>query len=178
MIEMEIKAYLNDETLTSFLKLVPKFISSSTQSDVYYNAPNRDFKKTDEALRIRVSNGHAEVTYKGPKIDAETKARKEINVKIDDYQKFNTILQILNFKRIKSVDKIRRQYECEGLSVMIDEVRDLGRFLEVEVLVESNFEAAKERIFSLLKRIGLDKEKLTRESYLELLLKEQTQIHG
>ena len=177
MIEMEIKAYLNDETLTNFLELAPKFLSSSTQSDVYYNAPNRDFKKTDEALRIRVSNGHAEVTYKGPKIDAETKAREEINVKIDDYQKFNTILQILNFKRIKSVDKIRQQYAWEGLSVMVDEVKDLGRFLEVEVLVESNFEAAKERVFSLLNKIGLDKEKLTRESYLELLLKEQTQIH-
>ena len=178
MIEMEIKAYLNDETLNSFLELAPKFISSTTQSDVYYNAPNRDFKTTDEALRIRVSNGHAEVTYKGPKIDAETKARMEINVKIDDYQKFSNILQILNFKRIKSVDKIRREYECEGLNVMIDEVKDLGKFLEVEVLVESNFEAAKERVFSLLNRIGLGKEKLTRESYLELLLKEQTQTHG
>jgi len=178
MIEMEIKAYLNDETLNSFLELAPKFISSTTQSDVYYNAPNRDFKTTDEALRIRVSNGHAEVTYKGPKIDAETKARMEINVKIDDYQKFSNILQILNFKRIKSVDKIRREYECEGLNVMIDEVKDLGKFLEVEVLVESNFETAKERVFSLLNRIGFDKEKLTRESYLELLLKEQTQTHG
>jgi len=170
MIEVEIKAYLNDESLNSFYKLAPTLISSLTQSDVYYDAPNRDFKKTDEALRVRVSNGHAEVTYKGPKIDTETKARKEINVKVD-YQKFKNILEVLNFKRIKSVDKIRRQYECEGLSVMIDEVRDLGRFLEVEVLVEDNIEAAKERIFSLLKRIGLDKEKLTRESYLELLLK-------
>ena len=174
MIEMEIKAYLSDESLNGFYKLAPKLISSSTQSDVYYNAPNRDFKKTDEALRIRVSNGHAEVTYKGPKIDTETKARKEINVKIDDYQKFNNILEVLNFKRIKSVDKIRQQYECEGLNVMIDEVIDLGRFLEVEVLVEGNVEAAKERIFSLLKRIGLNKEKLTRESYLELLLKTNT----
>ena len=145
---------------------------------MYYNEPNRDFKKTDEALRIRVSNGHAEVTYKGPKIDTETKAREEINVKIDDYQKFNNILEVLNFKRIKSVDKIQRHYECEGLSVMIDEVRDLGRFLEVEVLVEGNIEAAKERIFSLLKRIGLDKEKLTRESYLELLLKNEREYIG
>ena len=174
MIEMEIKAYLNDESLNSFYKLAPKLISSSTQSDVYYNAPNRDLKKTDEALRIRVSNGHAEVTYKGPKIDTETKARKEINVKIDDYQKFNNILEVLNFKRIKSVDKIRQQYECEGLNVMIDEVIDLGRFLEVEVLIDGDIEAAKERIFSLLKRIGLGKEKLTRESYLELLLKTNT----
>ncbi len=174
MIEMEIKAYLSDESLNGFYKLAPKLISSSTQSDVYYNAPNRDLKKTDEALRIRVSNGHAEVTYKGPKIDTETKARKEINVKIDDYQKFNNILEVLNFKRIKSVDKIRQQYECEGLNVMIDEVIDLGRFLEVEVLIDGDIEAAKERIFSLLKRIGLGKEKLTRESYLELLLKTNT----
>jgi adenylate cyclase class 2 len=173
MIEMEIKAYLNDEALRNFLELAPKFISLSTQSDVYYNAPNRDFKKTDEALRIRVSNGHVEVTYKGPKMDTETKAREEINVKIDDHQKFDNILRILGFKSIRSVDKVRRKYEFEGVNVMIDEVKDLGRFLEVEVLVEGNFEAAKQHVFSILKKTGLDKEKLTRESYLELLLKER-----
>jgi adenylate cyclase class 2 len=172
MIEMEVKAYLNDEALRNFLELAPTFISLSTQADVYYNAPNRDFKKTDEALRIRVSNGHAEVTYKGPKIDTETKARKEISVKIDDSQKFDNILQTLSFTSIRSVDKVRRKYEFEGVNIMIDEVKDLGRFLEVEVLAEDNFEADKKHVFSILKRIGLDKEKLTRESYLELLLKE------
>jgi predicted adenylyl cyclase CyaB len=56
---------------------------------------------------------------------------------------------------------------------MIDEVKDLGRFLEVEVLVDGDFEAAKKHVFSILKRTGLDKEKLTRESYLELLLNER-----
>lgn len=172
MIEMEIKAYLTDEALQNFLALTPKFISLSVQSDVYYNAPNRDFKKTDEALRIRVSNGHAEVTYKGPKLDTETKAREEINVKIDDYQKFDNILRILNFRSIRSVDKVRRQYEFEGVNIMVDEVKDLGRFLEVEVLVEDNFDAAKQHVFSILKRAGVEKGELTRESYLELLLRE------
>lgn len=171
MIEMEIKAYLTDEALQNFLELPPKFISLSVQSDVYYSAPNRDFKTTDEALRIRVSNGQAEVTYKGPKMDTETKAREEINVKIDDYQKFDNILRILSFKSIRSVDKVRRKYEFEGVNIMIDEVKDLGRFLEVEVLVEDNFDAAKQHVFSILKRTGVEKEKLTRESYLELLLK-------
>ncbi len=171
MIEMEIKAFLTDEALQKFLELAPKFISLSVQSDIYYNAPHRDFEKTDEALRIRVSNGLAEVTYKGPKIDSETKAREEINVKIDDYQKFDNILRSLSFISIRSIDKVRRQYEFEGANITVDEVEDLGRFLEVEVLVEDNFDAAKQHVFSILKRAGVEKEKLTRESYLELLLR-------
>ena len=40
------------------------------EADRYFNAPDRDFAKTDEAVRIR-QIGHANfVTYKGPKTDA------------------------------------------------------------------------------------------------------------
>src|SRR5437762_1835747 len=57
--------------------------------DQYFNAPDRDFAQTDEALRMRrvalaascqwhtLSNF---VTYKGPKTDTQTKTRTEIEV--------------------------------------------------------------------------------------------------
>src|SRR5690242_8827045 len=48
--------------------------------DHYFNAPDRDFARTDEALRLRRIDAANFVTYKGPKQDAQTKTRTEIEV--------------------------------------------------------------------------------------------------
>src|SRR6478736_612664 len=50
------------------------------ESDHYFNAPDRDFARTDEALRLRRIGPANFVTYKGPKRDAQTKTRAEIEV--------------------------------------------------------------------------------------------------
>src|SRR5262245_2449607 len=50
------------------------------EADHYFNAPDRDFARTDEALRIRRIGSANCVTYKGPKRDLQTKTRTEIEV--------------------------------------------------------------------------------------------------
>lgn len=50
------------------------------QVDCYFAHPARDFAETDEALRIRRSGSDCFLTYKGPKIDATTKTRQEIEI--------------------------------------------------------------------------------------------------
>ena len=42
--------------------------------------PCRDFAQTDEALRIRTVGDTSFVTYKGPKLDATTKTRRELEL--------------------------------------------------------------------------------------------------
>ena len=54
------------------------------EADHYFNAPDRDFARTDEALRIRRIGDHNRITYKGPKRDAVTKTRTEIELPIGD----------------------------------------------------------------------------------------------
>lgn len=53
--------------------------------DLYFQHPCRDFAKTDEGFRVRCQDyegGESQcfLTYKGPKIDPETKTRKEIDI--------------------------------------------------------------------------------------------------
>ena len=50
------------------------------EADHYFNAPDRDFARTDEALRLRCIGPANFVTYKGPKRDRQTKTRTEIEV--------------------------------------------------------------------------------------------------
>ena len=48
--------------------------------DLYFAHPAVDFAKTDEALRLRRKGEANFLTYKGPKIDATTKTRLEIEL--------------------------------------------------------------------------------------------------
>lgn len=102
-----------------------------SQIDIYYSHPCKDFKKTDEALRVRIENGNKEVTYKGPRIaKGEVKVREEINVAVEG--EIEEIFEKLGFKRIAKIEKEREEYELKGFKISLDRVRKLGEFVEIE----------------------------------------------
>ena len=53
-------------------------------TDHYFNAPDRDFAQTDEAFRLRRIGTGELLTYKGPKRDADTKTRTEVELRLAD----------------------------------------------------------------------------------------------
>ena len=87
--------------------------SAIEQSDQYYAHPCRNFAKSDEALRIRVVGEKSFVTYKGPKLDATTKTRREIELPISPGKpaaaQFAELLVALGFRPVAAVRKLRRK---------------------------------------------------------------------
>src|SRR5712692_1927574 len=83
-----------------------------SEADHYFNAPDRDFARTDEALRIRRVGTANLVTYKGPKRDLHTKTRTEIEVPLSDgYEtadEFARLLVHLGYRPVAVVRKDRR----------------------------------------------------------------------
>ena len=55
-------------------------LPAQEEVDLYFAHPSRDFVQTDEALRLRRKGDANCITYKGPKIDATTKTRREIEL--------------------------------------------------------------------------------------------------
>ena len=86
MVEVEIKySAPSDGKFESKLQsLHAIFVHELHESDQYFNAPDRDFRQTDEALRIRQVGEAVKLTYKGPKRDLHTKTRTEIEVPLAD----------------------------------------------------------------------------------------------
>src|SRR5512133_1862832 len=108
------------------------------EHDVYYNAPHRDFGVTDEAVRVRYTDDHAVVTYKGPKIKKfGLKAREELNFAVENGTTFETMLDRLGFTRTLEVNKWRENYKLRQASICLDTVDELGTFAEIEVMVEN-----------------------------------------
>ncbi|MHA1885523.1 MAG: class IV adenylate cyclase [Promethearchaeota archaeon] len=163
---------------------------SLIHEDTYYNMPKglRDFKQTDEALRLRKSikfnkkNPRKEqeieyyLTYKGKKLDKSTKTRKELDIRIDDFDKAKEFLNSLGFQEVLTVQKDRDLYKFEfknyEIEALIDYLPNLKQFfLEVEVLSSTEEEIRESRniLFEFLSLFGIYKDDSIKKSYLELI---------
>jgi adenylate cyclase class 2 len=148
------------------------------EADAYYNAPDRDFARTDEALRLRRVGARTLVTYKGPKLDAQTKTRVELEAALADGQdtgaQFAGILEHLGYRPVTVVKKRRKKYwlHADGfeIEVSLDDVDQVGTYAELEIKADrEHLEQARDLVRQLAADLGLrDSE---RRSYLELLLK-------
>ncbi len=86
MLEVELKVRVSSLEPVRKLLLEKGAVCSGRihEHDIYYNAPHRDFGQTDEAVRVRYTNNHAVVTYKGAKIKKfGLKAREELNTAVE-----------------------------------------------------------------------------------------------
>ncbi len=145
--------------------------------DCYYRHPSRDFSATDEALRLRrVGHSHF-ITYKGPKIDATTKTRREIDLPLADLppgsEGWDSLLEALGFSSVAEVVKRRRKafvdWKGRRVEVSLDQVEDVGTFVELELVTDAEqVPAARECLATLAAALALSGNE--RRSYLELLL--------
>lgn len=181
MLEVELKASLEGLCGEAVLRQAEQlgFVPGEQvrEADVYYNGTERDFRRTDEALRLRrvweLPEGSCEslMTYKGPKIDRLSNTRTEFETAVADGEITGKILEALGYQAVFTVDKIRRTYRLDDVTLCMDEVTGLGSFLELETLTPSEDlrEAQVGRLLELLEQLGVSSERLTRLSYLEML---------
>jgi len=172
--EVEIKAHLDDPDLieTRLIQLGAIFQKTIHQSDIYFQHPIRNFAQTDEAIRIRISDNRAYLTYKGPKIDSASKTREELELEIQEPDKLLAILEKIGFYSVARVIKSRKFYILEDIKISLDKIESLKSFIELELEVtnEAIIPNARNRLVSLINQLEISSEKLERRSYLELLL--------
>ena len=165
MLELEMKAKIDPYTRGRINQILRRaeFIEEKIEEDIYFSSPIKDFKETDEALRVRYSNNKVILTYKGPKLDKVSKSREEYEAFVSG--EIEQILQKLGYKEVLKVKKKRKVYRYKEYIISIDEVEDLGEYLEVELKSDNLRDV--EKIEGLFNLLFLDSE---RRSYLELLL--------
>ena len=176
MIEVEVKAKIRsfDEMRKRLDEINAVKVKTEHQEDRYFNSPVRDFAQTDEALRIRETKSDDKhnlfITYKGPKIDAKSKTRKEVEMEIEDADKASKIFENLGFKEVRTVVKDREYYQYENYEISLDNVHGLEPYMEIEISLEDNsdYSKAQESIFGLFEKLGIT-DGFERTSYLELL---------
>ena len=172
MLEVEIKARVPDlESIRERLLLLShQGVSERVhERDIYYKSPHRDFRETDEALRLRYAGGSCTLTYKGKKKrEFRLKAREELNCVVESGEMMELILSRLGFSPAAEVEKWREYYSYRGATVSLDEVKGLGSFVEIEAPGSPGHEHPEEFVRKIAQELGVEGEPILL-SYLELL---------
>jgi adenylate cyclase class 2 len=180
--EVELKYRVTDQAalLEKFNQQGCRWDEPVRQRDLYWSHPARDFRQTDEALRLRQSGEETYITYKGPRLDKTTKTRREIELPIapgpQGWEAYCELLTLLGFREVLEVDKTRLpgMLPWEGVEVHIalDTVEQLGEFVELELIATADaLDATKLHLHSLAQTLELAQPEM--RGYLHLLLAQQ-----
>jgi adenylate cyclase class 2 len=177
-LEAECKFRVDDlsQTKAKLLALGATFMRTEEHCDTYLRHPSRDFRVTDEALRIRQINDEAYVTYKGKRLEGPIKIRPEIELKLEasTTEGWFQIWESLGFEKVRQVKKSREIYEISGehspMTVTLDQVTGLGCYAEIERILTdaSQIAEAQSDIAVLSAKLGLGD--IEKRSYLSMLL--------
>jgi adenylate cyclase class 2 len=179
MLEVEVKYWLPDPTAVEARLRAwgAVMVADHAEADHYLNAPDRDFARTDEALRLRRIGAANFLTYKGPRKDGSSKTRTEIEVPCPPgdaaAEAFLKLFVQLGYRPTAVVRKRRRIYEWtrDGFTVhaCLDDVDGVGRFVELEIVADdARYESARATVLQIAADLNLGQTET--RSYLEQLL--------
>ncbi len=169
MFVIESKAFIPPKELKRIIKLANKkfkFIKEEIKTDIYYSNQKK-------IIRIRKLNTLEKiVTFKKKILDNNhtVEINKEIEFKIDSINNFLTLIKELKFKKLYKKIKKSLIYQTNNLNVEINEIKNLGFFLEIEKIInnQNDIDLAKKEIDNIINQFGL-KENIETRPYSELL---------
>ncbi len=185
-IEIELKIKITDEQLmllTKWLTDNAEFKGEENHREVYLNNPNSTFfftqkhggyKDTMDYMRIRFSNKGDSVClkhfYEDPKRPGETTHCDEYEYNVSDGEMALKLFEQLGYTDNTWMEKRRKKYDIKDFGIVIDNVKDLGIFVEVELKKEvDNIDEGKQQILELLKNIGIKKFLMQTRGYMSML---------
>ena len=135
------------------------------QQDTYFEAPGWKLPKTDELMRIRQEGKKYILTYKGPAKGKEIRIKPKIEFQVNPDLK--NVLEKIGYKKILQINKKREEYLFDEIEIALDEVENLGEFIELGTENPKH----EKKINKLIKKLELDLKSTTKKSYFELVFK-------
>lgn len=183
-IEIEIKLPLkNPEKLINELNSKAKQDGRDIfQKDSYYIPAHRNFLDNTypyEWLRLRETSKGASLDYKHfhPENVEKTDYCDEFQTKVENVDALRKIFANLNFNEIIVVEKSRNTWNFKGVEIAIDNVKDLGFYIELEAKKEFNdVKEAKQYLFDVLSELNAEVGEEDIRGYPYLVLEKKNMI--
>ena len=180
VLEVEIRYKIPNKTYLKSLydklnKLGFHFVVEENQEDIYFSSHYKDFLKNEECLRIRTVKGSSMITWKPPSSKEMKRSddfwKQEIDLRIGSQREIaRQLLQHLDFFEVAIVKKRRQLFKNdENVLVSIDQIAEIGEFLEIEVQ-HSNIQYARKKIRDFAKLLEVDNLQIVNIPYRDLIL--------
>lgn len=154
------------ESKKSALKKLSRFKKDHVARVVdkyYYHPANKNMMRSKnlgitEYFRIRRKDTKSFITYKKDKFKGKRWLyADEYELEISDPKNMEMILKMLKMKSLVTIDNIRTFYYYKNYEIVLEDVKGLGLFLEIERLNANKErpERIREEIFKLIEDIGM-----------------------
>jgi adenylate cyclase, class 2 len=171
--EIEVKAKIDDLNIlkNKLTDLGCVFSEPIVQNDIIFiNFNDADFTKftnNKNFLRIRKTKDKIYFTLKRPQSNELDCIEKE--VEINDDEQMRGIIELLDYHEVVKVDKIRTKTRYNDMEICLDEVENLGSFIEVEKIVTGDGDVVQEELFRFLESLGVKREDRVMNGYDTLM---------
>ena len=137
-IEILVEVYDDIDTVKKKLKQF-EYVGLKHTIDEYYYDPKRDTLKPDKdnqlshCLRLRSKNNDYYITYKDDVFENGIwQYSNEYETKVESMDMLKEIFDRLELKKFIEIDNKKEIYKTEKYEIALEDVKDLGLFLEVE----------------------------------------------
>jgi adenylate cyclase, class 2 len=160
-IEKEVKFKINnpDKIKKKFEELNAKCLGSDFQRTIRFE---NNGKLKEQGLFLRVRSGFKNTITLKSKIPGASEhiyQREEIELEISDIEKMQEIIKKLGFNDEMIMEKYRTKYELNDCEIVVDKL-PFGDYIEIE--------GEEKKIFDLINKLNLDKNKLINKTYWDL----------
>lgn len=176
--EVESKILLDTDQveviITRLAALGVKLDQPEAQRDVYYK--QRGFRSKVQGpgsylVRLRYKRSGTVLNMK--RLTELDGVWDEVETPVEDGQVVEEIVQAIGAEHAVTVAKERRKGRFHDLEVIVDEVENLGTFLELAVETEDDPVQARATIDAFLVQLGIDRSRVELRGYPTILLERQ-----
>ena len=164
-LEIKLKLDSFEEKLQLLKKIGAKQTQILNQKDIYYALPKG-------LLKLRTENENSTLIF----YNREEKRKKRWSefylLKIDDKNPSSFLKKLFDVEAV--VQKKRKLFLFNNTRIHLDDVKGLGKFLELETLVVNDKPDAEKRFKEIIYFLKLDQSKQIRKSYRDLIIEKKT----
>jgi adenylate cyclase class 2 len=170
--EIELRVLIDEakeQEVKNLLDSLAKEGKKEKQADKYFKFIKDEERKL--VLRIREKKEKSFLTFKGSSKEPEDIAWQEWETEIKDTDNLEKLFISNGLEIVVEIVKTRIEYKYDDMSINLDNIENLGTFIEVEIISE-NVEEAKNKIQQFLfEKLNLNQENIIQEGYVPLMLK-------
>lgn len=172
MREIEVKAKVRDlkNLLENAKQLGIRFGESITQEDVTYETALPKDDPDWNIFRIRTQGNKFILTMKYA-ASSRSRDNHERETKIEDAKEVADMLERVGYSFGVRIHKTRKIAKHRGLEICLDEIDELGTFIEVEKLADDNadVDSIQKELWELLVELGVDPKDRVHKGYDTLM---------
>lgn len=159
-LELKIKIDSFNPLIEKLKSINAKQDSILLQKDIYYKTPNG-------LLKLRIENGMKTLIYYNRDEASENRWSdfNLLNIEDDNAEEF--LRKLFAVEQI--IEKERKLFWFNNTRIHLDEVKELGNFLELETLVLDGKADAERRFDEIVQLLSLDLSKQIKKSYKNLI---------